>query len=113
MVCVHVVCLHLFVGLIIYHLRRIDHYNIEAGYSLQRKDFFDNIGAITLYAMIGTLISTFVVGFLTFYAGRIGVFKGIDTENPLESLLFGALISAVDPVATLSIMGSPELQCNR
>jgi len=84
----------------------------EAGYSLQRKNFFDNIGAITLYAMIGTLTSTFIVGFLTFYSGRIGLLKHIDTENPMEALLFGALISAVDPVATLSIMGSPELQCN-
>jgi len=84
----------------------------EAGYSLQRKNFFDNIGAITLYAMIGTLTSTFIVGFLTFYAGRLNLIKGIDTNNPMEALLFGALISAVDPVATLSIMGSPELQCN-
>ena len=30
----------------------------------------------------------------------------------MEALLFGALISAVDPVATLSIMGSPELNCD-
>ena len=30
----------------------------------------------------------------------------------MEALLFGALISAVDPVATLSIMGSAELQCD-
>jgi solute carrier family 9 (sodium/hydrogen exchanger), member 8 len=29
----------------------------EAGYSLDRKGFFENIGAITLYAMFGTLIS--------------------------------------------------------
>jgi hypothetical protein len=29
----------------------------------------------------------------------------IDTSNPLEALIFGALISAVDPVATLSIIG--------
>lgn len=86
--------------------------NVEAGYSLRRKRFFDNIGAITLYAMIGTLTSTFIVGFLTFYSGRMGLIKGIDTTNPMEALLFGALISAVDPVATLSIMGSPELHCN-
>ena len=30
---------------------------------------------------------------------------GIDTRTPLEALIFGALISAVDPVATLSIIG--------
>ena len=44
----------------------------EAGYSLKRKDFFANIGAITLYAMVGTMISTFVVGGLTFYVARTG-----------------------------------------
>lgn len=81
----------------------------EAGYSLDRKGFFENIGAITLYAMIGTLISTFVVGILCFYAAKIGMINDIDKENPMESLMFGALISAVDPVATLSILGNAEL----
>lgn len=81
----------------------------EAGYSLDRKGFFENIGAITLYAMLGTLISTFTVGILCFYAAKVGMIGGIDKENPMESLMFGALISAVDPVATLSIMGNAEL----
>ena len=81
----------------------------EAGYSVDRKGFFDNIGAITLYAMFGTIISTFVVGYLCFYAAKIGLVNTIDNENPMEALLFGALISSVDPVATLSIMGNEEL----
>jgi sodium/hydrogen exchanger 8 len=84
----------------------------EAGYSLKRKDFFDNIGAITLYAMFGTIISTFVVGGLSFYAARLGLIQNVDHENPMESLLFGSLISAVDPVATLSILGSDEIGCS-
>lgn len=85
----------------------------EAGYSLKRKDFFDNIGAITLYAMVGTMISTFVVGGLSFYAARSGLIRNVDQENPMEALLFGALISAVDPVATLSILGNAELRCDQ
>ena len=85
----------------------------EAGYSLQRKDFFENIGAITLYAMVGTMISTFVVGGLSFYAARAGVIPNVDKENPMEALMFGALISAVDPVATLSIMGNADLRVDR
>lgn len=85
----------------------------EAGYSLNKKNFIDNIGAIFLYAMAGTLISCFIVGYLTFFVGKIGLVSGIDPNNPMEALLFGALISAVDPVATLSIMGSPELQCDQ
>lgn len=84
----------------------------EAGYNLEKKQFFENIGAITLYAFGGTIISTLVVGMLTFKAAQIGLLRHVDTENPMEALLFGALISAVDPVATLSIMGNPELQCD-
>jgi len=84
----------------------------EAGYNLKKKHFFNNIGAITAFAMFGTIISTFVVGELTFYAAKMGLVTGISDTNPMEALLFGALISAVDPVATLSIMGNPELQCN-
>mmetsp|Transcript_26195 Transcript_26195/g.57371 ORF Transcript_26195/g.57371 Transcript_26195/m.57371 type:complete len:430 (-) Transcript_26195:731-2020(-) len=80
----------------------------EAGYSLDRKGFFDSIGAITLYAIFGTFISTFVVGYLCFYAAQIGLVS-IDDKNPMEALIFGALISSVDPVATLSIMGNEEL----
>lgn len=110
----------------------------EAGYSLDRQGFFENIGAITLYAMFGTMISvrtacsprmgklfqvgsfrylnffccilqTFIVGIICFYAAKLGLVQDIDKENPMEALLFGALISAVDPVATLSIMGNDEL----
>jgi sodium/hydrogen exchanger 8 len=84
----------------------------EAGYGLEKKGFFDNIGAICLYAFGGTIISAFAVGFLTFTFARNGLIGHVDKDNAMEALLFGALISAVDPVATLSIMGSPELQCD-
>ncbi|KAE8886614.1 hypothetical protein PF005_g8985 [Phytophthora fragariae] len=80
----------------------------EAGYSLHRKQFFDNFNTILLYAVLGTVVSTFVIGYLTYYAGKLG-WIAIDSSSPLEALLFGALISAVDPVATLSILGNPEL----
>lgn len=84
----------------------------EAGYSLEKKQFFENIGAICLFAFGGTIISAFVVGMLTFWSAQLGIIHHVDKNNPMEALLFGSLISAVDPVATLSIMGSPELQCD-
>lgn len=62
-----------------------------------------------MFAMFGTMISTFVVGILCFFAAKVGMIQGIDKQNPMESLMFGSLISAVDPVATLSIMGNSEL----
>jgi len=85
----------------------------EAGYNLERKHFFTNIGAITLFATVGTLISTLVIGYLLFYCAKHNIIPGVDTENPMETMLFGALISSVDPVATLSIMGSPDLKCDQ
>eukprot|EP01036_Dinobryon_divergens_P040720 gene40720-53872_t len=78
----------------------------EAGYSLKKKEFFANFWTISLFAVGGTIVSTFVVGFLVYLVGLTGL---IQMADPLEGLLYGALISAVDPVATLSIMGNPEL----
>jgi hypothetical protein len=46
----------------------------------------------------------------TFYAARAGLISGIDKETPMEALLFGALISAMNPVATLSMMGNADLR---
>lgn len=85
----------------------------EAGYSLNHKDFFRNIGAITLFAMVGTLISTFTVGYMVYYAATNQYITVLQSPTLMEALLFGSLISAVDPVATLSIMGNAELNCDR
>ena len=82
----------------------------EAAYSLEKKAFFANFWTISLYAVFGTIISTFIIGYLVYMLGVYGVVE-IDTSSPMEALVFGALISAVDPVATLSIMGNPELNC--
>eukprot|EP00941_MAST-03F_sp_MAST-3F-sp1_P000692 g692.t1 len=83
----------------------------EAGYSLKKKNFFHNFSTILLFAIVGTLVSTIVVGMGTYALAKLGLVT-MDPSSPLESLLFGALISAVDPVATLAIIGNPELNCS-
>ena len=80
----------------------------DAGFSIKKRLFFDNLPSILLFAVFGTLISTFVVGLLTFGAAKADMIH-IDASTPLQSFLFGALISSVDPVATLSIMGDPSV----
>lgn len=82
----------------------------EAGYSLRKKEFFANFWTISLFAVFGTIVSTFIIGYLVYFLGYLNLIK-IDKSNALEPLIFGALISSVDPVATLSIMGNPELSC--
>jgi sodium/hydrogen exchanger 8 len=83
----------------------------EAGYSLRKKSFFANFWTITLFAVGGTLVSTFVIGYAVYFTALAGIVD-IDTSSPIEALMFGSLISAVDPVATLSIMGNPEINCD-
>eukprot|EP00485_Elphidium_margaritaceum_P010460 CAMPEP_0202704216 /NCGR_PEP_ID=MMETSP1385-20130828/16931_1 /ASSEMBLY_ACC=CAM_ASM_000861 /TAXON_ID=933848 /ORGANISM="Elphidium margaritaceum" /LENGTH=707 /DNA_ID=CAMNT_0049362189 /DNA_START=45 /DNA_END=2168 /DNA_ORIENTATION=- len=81
----------------------------EAGYNLKRKHFFRNMTPILIYAVIGTVLSCSVIGFGLYVLSFIGILPLFNDGNPLECLLFGALISAVDPVGTLSVLGKKEL----
>ncbi|ETV90860.1 sodium/hydrogen exchanger 3 [Aphanomyces invadans] len=71
----------------------------EAGFSVKKIHFFSNFGAILSTAVVGTLIATGVTGG-AIYVG--GIYGWITPLSWIESFLFGALISAVDPVATLA-----------
>ncbi|VVC86715.1 unnamed protein product [Leptidea sinapis] len=72
----------------------------ESGYNLHKGNFFQNIGSILLFAIVGTAISAFVIG-----AGiyLLGLAQVVYKLSFVESFAFGSLISAVDPVATVAI----------
>ena len=56
--------------------------------------------SILLFATLGVLISTFLVGGLTYFIAQL-----IGLELPfIHSLLFGALISPTDPIAVMAIL---------
>ena len=70
-------------------------------------DLFEKKWTISSLAIVGTLLSTFFLGSLTWWVlGWLGL------ETPfLLCLLFGALISPTDPIAVLSILkhaGAPK-----
>ena len=46
----------------------------EAGFSLSRRHFFNNLGTILLFAVAGTLLSTFVIGQVLYMAGHRDAF---------------------------------------
>ena len=78
-----------------------------------RADFFSNLGTILLFAVLGTLVTTMIIGETIYTVGAWNAFSSpsgaadaLDFTSPLDSYLFGALISATDPVATLSIMSA-------
>jgi sodium/hydrogen exchanger 3 len=73
-----------------------------SGYSLTPKSlFFKQIGSILLLAIVGTIISAFIIGGILY-----AVFANDPTLPQLDytsMMIFGSLIAAIDPVATLSI----------
>uniref|UniRef100_A0A3Q3M8E5 Sodium/hydrogen exchanger n=2 Tax=Labrus bergylta TaxID=56723 RepID=A0A3Q3M8E5_9LABR len=75
----------------------------ESGYSLHKGNFFQNIGSITLFAVIGTVFSAFIVGGGIYFLGQADV---IYKMSMTDSFAFGSLISAVDPVATIAIFNA-------
>lgn len=78
-----------------------------AGFNLKKADFFRNTVPILLTAFIGTGISTVFVGYGCVVAGDLGLFSSKSTKmGTAEAMAYGALVSAVDPVATLAVFGA-------
>lgn len=82
-----------------------------AGFTLKKRDFFRNFGTISVFAVPGTFISALFFGFVTYGLVAIKVVKRshLGTAPLIECLLYGALISATDPVATLSIFSDMDV----
>jgi len=78
----------------------------ESGYKMDRTSFFKNLGLILLYALIGTTVVAFCVGFVLYAFHPLYNFH----TSLVETLCFGSLIAAVDPVAVISIFN--EMQVN-
>ncbi|KAG5516187.1 hypothetical protein RHGRI_037031 [Rhododendron griersonianum] len=70
------------------------------GFSLAPKPFFSNFGAIVTFAILGTFIASVVTGVLVYLGGLTYLMYRLPF---VECLMFGALISATDPVTVLSI----------
>ncbi|XP_043259021.1 sodium/hydrogen exchanger 7 isoform X5 [Colletes gigas] len=83
----------------------------HAGYSLKRKYFFRNLGAILMYALIGTTISAFVIGALM-YAFLQLIPHLASSFTFLDALYFGALISPTDPLTIISIFNDLHVDVN-
>ena len=66
------------------------------------KDLNNEKLSILLFSTISVLISTFMIGFASYYLLN---FMGIEVQL-IHAMLFGALISPTDPIAVLSILKS-------
>ncbi|XP_061572279.1 sodium/hydrogen exchanger 2-like [Cololabis saira] len=75
---------------------------LENGYFMPTRPFFENIGTVVWYAVVGTLWNSIGIGISLFTICQFEVF-GLQDVNLQENLLFASIISAVDPVAALNV----------
>ncbi|XP_025966819.2 sodium/hydrogen exchanger 2-like [Dromaius novaehollandiae] len=75
---------------------------LDAGYFMPSRPFFENIGTILLYAVVGTIWNVFGIGFSLYGICQVKSFD-LQDVSLLHNLLFGSLIAAVDPVAVLAV----------
>lgn len=75
---------------------------LDAGYFMPSRPFFENIGTILLYAVVGTIWNVFGIGFSLYGICQVRAFH-LQDVSLLHNLLFGSLIAAVDPVAVLAV----------
>ncbi|XP_074142566.1 sodium/hydrogen exchanger 5 isoform X1 [Sminthopsis crassicaudata] len=76
---------------------------LDSGYFMPSRLFFDNLGAILTYAVVGTLWNSFTTGAALWGVQQAGLMAPTVQAGLLDFLLFGSLISAVDPVAVLAV----------
>ncbi|XP_017551279.2 sodium/hydrogen exchanger 1 [Pygocentrus nattereri] len=75
---------------------------LDAGYFLPIRPFTENIGTILIFAVVGTLWNAFFIGGVLYGVCQIEG-TNLHTVTLLPCLLFGSIISAVDPVAVLAV----------
>lgn len=74
----------------------------QAGFSMRAPAFFKNIVTISSFAIFATIIASFIFSFIFYYGASLTSHE----FSYLNSLHFGAFMSAIDPVATIAIFKS-------
>lgn len=79
---------------------------------LFQKYFFRNLGAILTYAIIGTTVSSFIVGILMYGCVQLMPIRLATSFTFLDTLYFGALISSTDPLTIIAIFNDLNVDVN-
>uniref|UniRef100_A0A8C5GJJ5 Sodium/hydrogen exchanger n=1 Tax=Gouania willdenowi TaxID=441366 RepID=A0A8C5GJJ5_GOUWI len=75
---------------------------LDNGYFMPTRPFYENVGTVLWYAVVGTLWNSVGIGLSLYAICQFEVF-GVQDINLQENLLFASIISAVDPVAALNV----------
>ncbi|CAD5207573.1 unnamed protein product [Bursaphelenchus okinawaensis] len=74
----------------------------DAGYFMPNRLLFENFGSVMMFAVVGTIWNTVAIGGTLALVSRYTNWFGISV-SPVDSYLFSSLISAVDPVAVITV----------
>ncbi|KAF9973035.1 monovalent cation:H+ antiporter, CPA1 (nhx1), partial [Modicella reniformis] len=74
---------------------------LNSGYEMKQARFFRNLGSILTFAFVGTFISALVVGIMVYLLSLTGL-ESLQLSF-LDSMIFGSVLSATDPVTILAI----------
>uniref|UniRef100_A0A8C1K6I4 Sodium/hydrogen exchanger n=1 Tax=Cyprinus carpio TaxID=7962 RepID=A0A8C1K6I4_CYPCA len=75
---------------------------LDSGYFMPTRPFFENFGTVLWFAVVGTLWNSIGIGISLFAICQIEVF-GVKDITLQENFLFASIISAVEPVAVLTV----------
>ncbi|XP_034562691.1 sodium/hydrogen exchanger 9-like isoform X2 [Notolabrus celidotus] len=79
----------------------------HGAYTLNQRRFGENLGSIVTFAFLGTIISCIIMGACVFGFTRLMVLVGSAADGDFfltDCLLFGAILSATDPVSVLGLL---------
>ena len=77
----------------------------EAALSIDKRSFNRHVVPILIYAVLGTLVATYLTAAVVHH-GTAALSKWCTPIPYVEALTFGALISSIDPIATLSVLSN-------
>ncbi|KAJ6667472.1 hypothetical protein lerEdw1_016593 [Lerista edwardsae] len=86
----------------IYFLYLLPPIILEGGYFMPTRPFFENFGSILWWSALGSLINAFGIGLSLYGICQITAF-GLKDVHLIDNLLFGSMISAVDPTSVLAV----------
>ncbi|XP_017560060.1 sodium/hydrogen exchanger 2 [Pygocentrus nattereri] len=75
---------------------------LDSAYFMPTQAFFENMGTVLWFSIVGTLWNSIGVGISLYGVCQIQAL-GVQDINLQENLLFASIISAVDPVAVLTV----------
>ncbi|KAL3847975.1 hypothetical protein ACJMK2_018862 [Sinanodonta woodiana] len=75
---------------------------LESAYSLHDRTFYDNVGTVLIYAVVGTVFNFFLIGPALYGLISMGAMGSNIHIDFIQCLVFSSIIVAVDPVAVLA-----------